>query len=357
MPDRSRPSLEVRNAQPADIAGIIALSRRVYADVQPYTRGQINGHITAFPEGAFVVLYESEVVGYAASTLLREDRIMRPHRWAELTGGGYASQHNAKGDWLYGMEVMVDPAHRRLRIGNRLYQARERLCIDLDLKGIAFGGRMPGYRRVRSKFPDPQIYLDAIQSGEIKDTVMAFQMKQGFEPVMLLRGYDPEDTASGGNAVLMAWRNPYHDAVYDAQPVTRQDPEVVRVATVQMQARTLKDAEEFYKSVDYFVNIASEYGADFVVFPEYFTLQLLSIEDRELPPDEAITRATEHTHVLLSACRRWRLQEISTSSVAVMRPLSKTVTFTMSVISFYATAPSIRRRSFTPHRMSAIRGA
>ena len=295
MTDRSRPSLEVRNAQPADIAGIIALSRRVYADVQPYTRGQINGHITAFPEGAFVVLYEREVVGYAASTLLREDRIMRPHRWAELTGGGYASQHNAKGDWLYGMEVMVDPAHRRLRIGNRLYQARERLCIDLDLKGIAFGGRMPGYRRVRSKFPDPQIYLDAIQSGEIKDTVMAFQMKQGFEPVMLLRGYDPEDTASGGNAVLMAWRNPYHDAVYDAQPVTRQDPEVVRVATVQMQARTLKDAEEFYKSVDYFVNIASEYGADFVVFPEYFTLQLLSIEDRELPPDEAITRATEHT--------------------------------------------------------------
>ena len=112
---------------------------------------------------------------------------------------------------------------------------------------------------------------------------MAFQMKQGFEPVMLLRGYDPEDTASGGNAVLMAWRNPYHDAVYDAQPVTRQDPEVVRVATVQMQARTLKDAEEFYKSVDYFVHIASEYvqtidrvsGVRFVAIEE-----MLGIKER-----------------------------------------------------------------------------
>ena len=239
MSDRSRPSLEVRNAQPADIPGIISLSRRVYADVQPCTRGQINGDITAFPEGAFVVLYESKVMGYAASTLLREDRIMRPHRWAELTGGAYASQHNAKGDRFNGMKVMVDPANRRLRIGNRLYQARERLCFDLDLKGIAFGGRIPAYRRVRSKFPDAQAYLDAVQSVEIKDTVMTFQMKQGFEPVMLLKGYDPVDTVSGGNAVLMAWRNPYHDAVYDAQPVTRQDPEVVRVATVQMQARTL----------------------------------------------------------------------------------------------------------------------
>mgnify|MGYP001951472694 CR=1 FL=1 len=240
--------------------------------------------------------------------ITKQDRILRRHTLAEITGGGYASHHNAKGDWLYGMEVMVDPARRRLRIGKRLYQARERLCIDLDLKGIAFGGRMPGYRRARSKYPDPQDYFDAVVSGEAKDTVIAFQMKAGFEPHMLLPRYDPEDTASGGNATLMIWRNPYKDAVADAQPVTRQDPEIVRVASVQLQARTLNTPEEFYKSVDYFVNIASEYGADFVVFPEYFSLQLLSVEQAELPPEEAIAVATSHTETFVS-----RLQNMAIS--------------------------------------------
>ena len=291
----ARPTLEIRNAAPSDIDGIIALSRRVYPEEAPYTRGQISGQINAFRDGTFVALYEGEVVGYAASTLVREERVMKPHSWTEITGGGYASQHNGHGDWLYGMEVMVDPRRRRLRLGKRLYQARERLCIDLGLKGIAFGGRMPGFRRNRRKYPDPQVYLDAVIAGDLRDPVLTFQMRNGFEPVMAIRNYAPDDRESGGHAVLMAWHNPYHDPDADDQPVTRANPDVVRVASVQMMARTLPNPEEFYRHVDYFVNIASEYGADFVVFPEHFTLQLLSCEAEELPPEQAIERASEHT--------------------------------------------------------------
>ena len=295
MASDTRPRLEIRNADFADIEGIIDLSRRVYPDEPPYTRGQISGQINAFRDGTFVALYGGEVVGYAASTLVREDRAMGPHTWMEISGAGYASQHNGQGDWLYGIEVMVDPKRRRLRIGKRLYQARERLCIDLELKGIVFGGRMPGYRRQRRQFPDPQAYLDAVLAGEARDPVIRFQMNAGFEPVRALKGYAPDDRESGGHAVLMVWHNPYFDPAAAEQPVTRQNPDNVRVAAVQMEARTLKSPEEFYQAVDYFVNIASEYAADFVVFPEHFTLQLLSCEAEELPPEQAIERASEHT--------------------------------------------------------------
>jgi len=295
MSDQEKPRLEIRNAAPGDVPGIVDLSRRVYADQGPYAAGQVRGQINAFRQGTFVAIYGGEIVGYAASLRIQEDRIMRPHTWAEVTGGGYASQNNARGDWLYGMEVMVDPDRRRLRLGKRLYQARERLCVDLDLKGIAFGARIPGFRRARKAYPDPQSYLQAVIDGEARDPVLSFQMKGGFEPVMALPDYAPEDTASGGHAVLMVWSNPYWSPDGDAQPVTRADPEVVRVASVQLLARTLKNTDEFFENVDYFVNIASEYGADFVVFPEHFTLQLLSCEDRELPPEEAIQRASEHT--------------------------------------------------------------
>ncbi len=295
MPTPSNPKLEIRHAELSDIEGVMALSQRVYPDEAPYTRGQVSGQINAFREGTFVAVFGGEIVGYAASTIMREDRVMANHTWDEITGGGYASLHNANGDWLYGMEVMVHPERRRLRIGRRLYQARERLCIDLGLKGIAFGGRMPGFRRHRKHYPDPQAYLEAARTGQIRDATLNFQMRSGFEPVRVLQRYAPEDRASGGHAVLMVWRNPYYDPSADDQPLTRANPDVVRVASVQLEARTLTDPDQFYETVDYFTNIASEYGADFVVFPEHFTLQLLSCEDGELPPERAIDRATQHT--------------------------------------------------------------
>ena len=203
--------------------------------------------------------------------------------------------HDRRGDWLYGTEVCVDPERRRLRIGKRLYDARRRLCQDLDLKGIAFGGRMPGYKRHQKKYGSADAYLEAIKANEVKDPVASFHLNAGFEPIRLLKNYYPTDTASGGYGVLMVWRNPYYDPIREEQPVNRSNPDVVRVVTVQMKARQIEKPDDFYKAVEYFVEVAADYDGDFVVFPELFTLMLLSCEPEELKPEAAIQRLTEHT--------------------------------------------------------------
>ena len=51
--------------------------------------------------------------------------------------------------------------------------------------------------------------------------------------------------------------------------------------------------DEFESQLEYWVDIASDYKSDFVVFPEYFSLQLLSVEEEELAPEPAIRRAAE----------------------------------------------------------------
>ncbi|WAP68611.1 GNAT family N-acetyltransferase [Jiella pelagia] len=163
---RSTPKIEVRTATTKDVNAIIALSAKVFKDEAPYTRGMIMGQLSAFPEGQFVVVYEDEIVGYAATMVLPEAKVMKQHSWAEVTGGGYAAMHDRKGDWLYGIEVCVDPDRRRLRIGKRLYDARRRLCQDMDLKGIAFGGRLPGYKRHAKKYGTPEAYLEAVRKNE-----------------------------------------------------------------------------------------------------------------------------------------------------------------------------------------------
>ncbi|HEY9055524.1 MAG TPA: GNAT family N-acetyltransferase [Aurantimonas sp.] len=292
---RSTPKIEVRIAEKSDVAAIIALSGRVFKDEKPYTRGMILGQLSAFPEGQFIVVYEGDVVGYAATMILPEERALKQHTWVEVTGGGYAAMHDRKGEWLYGTEICVDPDRRRLRIGKRLYDARRRLCQDLDLKGIAFGGRMPGYQRNRKKYDTPEAYIEAVKTNEAKDPVASFHLSAGFEPERLLKNYYPSDTASGGYGVLMVWRNPYYDPAREDQPVDRSNPDIVRIVTVQMQARQISKPQDFYDAVEYFIEVASEYGGDFVVFPELFTLMLLSCETEELKPEAAIQRLTEHT--------------------------------------------------------------
>ncbi|MEQ8349574.1 MAG: GNAT family N-acetyltransferase [Sneathiellaceae bacterium] len=295
----ARPNLELRNATTADIPAIVDLARRVYPGQVAYSNQQIRGQINAFPEGQFVVTFDGTVVGYAATFVLPEKLALADHGWEAITGGGFAARHTPGGDWLYGMEVCVDTSRRRLRIGQRLYDARKRLCQDMGLKGIAFGGRIPGYAKKRRAYPDPADYLAAVIAKEVRDPVVAFQVRAGFEPLRVLHDYLPEDAESAGHAALMVWHNPFHEPDAVRQPLNRRDPDIARVTTVQFQARPVASVEEFFRSVEYFVDVASDYESDFVVFPEMFTLQLLACEPEVLRPEAAIERLTDHTDTLI----------------------------------------------------------
>ncbi len=289
--------LIIRNAELRDVPEIVAMSHRVYSKKLGYTAPQVRGQINNFHEGAFVAEFEGAVVGYCATTIVKESVAMRPHTWDEITGGGYGSRHDPDGDILYGTEVSVHPDYRRLRIGQRLYRARRDLCERLELKGIVFGGRMPGYQRRAKNFPNPEVYLAAALDQEIRDQVISFQLKQGFRAVGVFRNYLPDDTASGGHAVHMLWENPIGQEL-PANRTTRPDrrlPERVRVATVQFQMRRIDRIETFEEQIEYFVDVASDYGADFVTFPELYTTQLLSLETEKRPTREALLKITEYT--------------------------------------------------------------
>src|SRR3546814_2912171 len=68
---------------------------------------------------------------------------------------------------------------------------------------------MPGYHRNRRKVDGPEGYLEAVTTGKLRDPVVGFQLRNGFEIRGVLKGYLPEDKRSAGNAALMVWRNPY----------------------------------------------------------------------------------------------------------------------------------------------------
>ena len=128
--------LLVRNAKKEDIPGICELTKRVYAGtgMYGYSQGAVTGQLNNFPDGQFVVTTDNKIVGYCATFILSEKLALKSHTWAEITGNGYASRHDPDGQWLYGMEVCVDPDYQGYRIGQRLYNERKKLCQKLGLK-------------------------------------------------------------------------------------------------------------------------------------------------------------------------------------------------------------------------------
>ncbi len=82
----------------------------------------------------------------------------------------------------------------------------------------------------------------------------------------------------------------------DGAPSTpKREPDSVRVAAVQFEARGIADVEAFYARLDQFVRVAGEYRADFIVFPELFTLQMLACAPTMLDADAAIDALTAQT--------------------------------------------------------------
>lgn len=298
----SRPKLVVRNAQPGDIPAVRALFAKAYAALGPhgvYTDAQLLGHQNQFREGQFVAIYEGKIVGYCVTFRISGDIALKPHDWVTITGRGFASRHDAKGDWLYGMDVCVDPDYRGLRIGQRLYNERKKLCQHLRLKGIVFAGRMPNLSRRWNQVGSAEKYLELVLAGKQRDPVIGFQIRNGFEPIGLLPNYLPIDHESRGYATHMIWRNPQvpeEEEVSTAWPA--RGPQTVRVAAVQYQQRALKSFDEFAHQVEYFVDVVADYKADFVLFPELFTLQLLSIDNKRIPAAEAVAALTNYTERL-----------------------------------------------------------
>jgi predicted amidohydrolase/predicted N-acetyltransferase YhbS len=292
--------LRVRGAQVADIAAIAELSKRVYngTGIDPYSRAELRGQLNHFPEGKFVVMLDDKVVGYCATFRVSGEVCLKPHTWESITADGYGSRHDPDGEWLYGMEVCVDKDVRGYRIGQRLYNARKKLCESLGLKGIVFVGRLPGLAKRIRRYGSADAYLEAVQAKKAKDPVLSFQLQNRFEVLNLVPGYLSTDLDSLGYGVHLVWKNPSIDTEASDAHIKRyggRQPDTVRVGTVQYMQRRVHSFVEFMSFVEYFVDVVADYKGDFVVFPELLTLQLLSIEDQELTPIQSIEALTKYT--------------------------------------------------------------
>ncbi len=259
--------VEVRQATIDDVPSIVKLMEACYPVVDAQMGERTLSQMRTFPEGQFVALVEGDVIGYAASMRLDADAAGDGHTWTHMTQDGYITGHDEEGPDLYGVDMMVHPEARRMRIGHRIYEARRELARSLNVRRILFAGRLPGLH----KHPEltPERYVELVHADRMRDSTLTFQFRQGFHPIDVLPGYLPWDKESLGNGLLMEWINLDHRQK-GAKVVRVQN---VRVCIVQFGMDRIATFEAFLSRCREFVSAARDYEADFVIFPELYTLQ------------------------------------------------------------------------------------
>jgi len=250
----------------------------------------IEALVNKFKEGQVVIKINGKLAGCALSIILDYDFFKENHTYKEVTQNYTFDSHTNKGKVLYGIDVFIIPEFRGLRLGRRLYDYRKELCEKLNLKGIAFGGRIPNYHKYSHELT-PKQYIDKVKRKEIEDHVLNFQISNDFHPSKILKGYLDGDVASNEFAVLLEWDNIYYE---EPSKKTATKKKVVRVGLVQWQMRPYKNLEELLQQVEYFIEAVSGYRSDFALFPEFFNAPLMA-ESNHLSEPEAIRELAKYT--------------------------------------------------------------
>ncbi|MFC0215567.1 GNAT family N-acetyltransferase [Paenibacillus chartarius] len=212
--DRPVP-VTIRRYTESDFEALIDVQREAFPPPFPselwWNREQLSHHVRLFPEGALCVELDGsgEIVGSMTGLIVGFDPAHPQHTWEEVTDSGYIRNHRPDGDTLYVVDICVKPAYRKLGLGKWLMFSMYEVVVQLGLRRLLGGGRLPGYGKVAGEMTAVQ-YVEKVLAGELRDPVMTFLLRCGRLPVAVVPGY-LEDEESRGYAALMEWRNPFAD--------------------------------------------------------------------------------------------------------------------------------------------------
>lgn len=286
--------LVIRRLRLDDFPAVQEIHRASFPGMESWTDGNYRSQLKVFPEGQIGVELDGRLVGTSTSLIVKRADYTGWHTYKEVSDGGNITNHDPDGDALYGIDIAVHPEFRGFRLARRLYDARKELLRSRNLRSLLIAGRMPRFHQHVDTLP-PEDYVAQVLDKTIEDPVITAQVSNGFSILAVLPRYLPSDRESCGHALLLEWLNPQ----YVPQSVVRSRHEKVRVASVQYRMRPIDSFDAFAQQCSFFIDTASDYRCDFLLFPELLTNQLLALVPAERPALSA-RRLTEFTDAYVS---------------------------------------------------------
>jgi GNAT superfamily N-acetyltransferase len=207
--------IDVVNLRPEHIPELVRLqylSFPTLSDEERLNEARYRKHLELFPEGQFVALASlgGATIPIGSTSTFRTDFDFEhiQHTFLEAVAHGWLTNHDPNGEWLYGADMNVHPAYRGMRVGGRLYEARQALARRLNLHGEIAGGLLPGYQRHAEMLTVAQ-YVLRVNQARLHDPTLSMQLGNGFRVKGIL--YDHiADPRSNNAATLIVRENPYY---------------------------------------------------------------------------------------------------------------------------------------------------
>jgi ribosomal protein S18 acetylase RimI-like enzyme len=204
--------LTIRNTKAEDIPKIIRLQKESFPYLAKYGNiwhtEELESHIRIFPQGQFVAAEpDGTVVGSASTLIVSLKPEYAEHTWCKITADGLFTNHDPKGDSLYGADISTHPRYRHEGIGTMLYGARKELALKLALRRMIAGGRLYNYCEQASRMSALQ-YANEVVAGKMHDPVLSFELDNGFRFIKILSNY-LSDVRSLNYASFIEWKNPH----------------------------------------------------------------------------------------------------------------------------------------------------
>jgi GNAT superfamily N-acetyltransferase len=202
-------NIMITNTRPEHWQALEALQQICYPSLHPDELLRVEhfaSHDRLFSEGQHVALDGKRAVGMSSTFRINVNFDHPDHTFHDIIAGGYFTNHDPHGEYLYGADISVHPEYRRRGIASQLYDARKDLIRRLNLKGMVAGGMIPGYRHYREQM-DLEDYVARVAQHEINDPTLTPQLRNGFSVRGILREYLRDDVL-GHDATLIVWDNP-----------------------------------------------------------------------------------------------------------------------------------------------------
>lgn len=214
--------IEITNTRPEHFEALEAVQRAAFPTLTPeeiLLPEKYAKHLELFPEGQFVALAhfgdKKIPVGSTSTFRTNFDFTHIQHTFLQAVANGWLTNHDPEGEWLYGADMSVHPRFHGLRIGSRLYKARQELARRLGLRGEIAGGMLPGYDLHRKKMSVPQ-YVLKVSRGKLTDPTLSMQIKNGFVVKGILYDHISDPRSNNCASLIVRYNTNYRET---RQPV------------------------------------------------------------------------------------------------------------------------------------------
>lgn len=210
MSEQVHRDIIIRKTFLEDIPKIINLQKESFPYLAKYGNiwheSELQNHLRIFPEGQCVADLNGQIIGSATTLIVMLEPEYKDHSWKEITSDGMITNHDPRGDSLYGADISTHPKYRHEHIGKNLYDFRKEIVKKLNLRRMIGGGRLFDYCDHAANMTALE-YAQRVIKGELRDPVLSFELENGFRFIKILPNY-LDDVRSLNYASFIEWLNP-----------------------------------------------------------------------------------------------------------------------------------------------------